>query len=271
LKFENEFYNEKLKILDNKKFNCILAIETSGKVCGIALIVIPNNYNELPESTIVAEYNIYEGNKHDKFTAELCKRIVEDFGLNFNELSAVAVSIGPGSFTGLRIGTAIAKSLCFDDSFCQKFDENYLSNQTKLLTVPTLQALADNAINFLNSTKLNRINDFQILSIIPSHANLVYHQLFNNMNETLTNIGFSEVNEIENLYKNSKNIFVTSNQELNSELFKNSPNEIQIIPELTKMRASIIANYAVKLFKQNIFTDSTELVPLYIQEFIPKQ
>ena len=264
-----------MKILDNKK-NYILAIETSGKVCGTALIAIPNNYNEFPESTIIAEYNIYEGNKHDKFTAELCKRIVEDFGLNFNDLSAVAVSIGPGSFTGLRIGTAIAKSICFDDSFCQKFDENYLSNQIKLLTVPTLQALADNAINFVNLTKLNRTNDFQILSIIPSHANLIYHQLFNNMNETLTNIGFSEINEVENLYKNSKNIFVTSNQELNSELFnselfKNSPNEIQIIPELTKMRASIIANYAVKLFKQNIFADSTELVPLYIQEFIPKQ
>lgn len=260
-----------MKILDNKKFHYILAIETSGKVCGTALIAIPVNYDEFSENKIIAEYNIYEGNKHDKFAAELCKKIVENFDLTFNDLTAVAVSIGPGSFTGLRIGTAIAKALCFDDSFCQEFDENYPSKQIKLLAVPTLQALAYNAVNFVNSTNFNKTNDFQILSIIPSHANLVYHQLFNNMNETLTSIGFAEINEVKNLYKNSKNIFITSNQELNFELFKDSQNEMQIIPELTKTKAAIIANYAIKLFEQNIFADSTELVPLYVQEFVPKQ
>jgi tRNA threonylcarbamoyl adenosine modification protein YeaZ len=149
----------------NPEKKYILSIESSGKVCGIALLSFENNRlnfennnfennNILTNFELLSEYNIYVGNKHDRFLAELCHRILNDNDLRVDDLSGVAVSIGPGSFTGLRIGSALAKGLCFTVDEENEVDEKNEENKThsiKLIAVPTLKALAYRVNEFLKS------------------------------------------------------------------------------------------------------------------------
>ena len=83
---------------------CILNIETSTNVCSVALS---------SDSVVLFEKVSYEGQAHAALLGvyvEEALKIMKDKGLN---LDAVAVSSGPGSYTGLRIGVSVAKGLCF--------------------------------------------------------------------------------------------------------------------------------------------------------------
>lgn len=98
----------------------ILAIETSGAICGVAL----HNGTE-----IVALREDDRPRIHDAVLVDQVKGVLADAGVSADALTAVACSIGPGSFTGLRIGLSVAKGLCF-------------SLGIPLVAVPTLDSLA---------------------------------------------------------------------------------------------------------------------------------
>jgi tRNA threonylcarbamoyladenosine biosynthesis protein TsaB len=99
----------------------LLALDTSTKLAGIAL------YDG--EKGLIAEYNWHSANRH---TIELMPQVVQmmaQAGIKPPELTAVAVALGPGSFTGLRVALATAKGLA-------------LANNLTLLGVPTLDVVA---------------------------------------------------------------------------------------------------------------------------------
>ncbi|MFQ3576551.1 MAG: tRNA (adenosine(37)-N6)-threonylcarbamoyltransferase complex dimerization subunit type 1 TsaB [Cytophagales bacterium] len=108
----------------------ILAIETSAKVCSVSLNV---------DSKPLATYETFV----EKSSSELIKvysdRILNDHQLSYKDLSAVAVSKGPGSYTGLRIGVSFSKGLCF-------------ALDIPLIGINTLKALA---LQIKTHTKLN--------------------------------------------------------------------------------------------------------------------
>ncbi len=214
----------------------ILAIETTGKTCSVALS--SNN-------VIQAEYSTYEGNRHDRFAAEFCRRILNDNEITAIDLAAIAISIGPGSFTGLRIGMAIAKGMTID-------------NQPKLVAVPTLAAMAHNTALHIAGL----LDDYRIVAAIPSHANLLYCQEFNAQGEALSDIIFADYDAINAKYF-QQNIVIASNQAIDLKCGLKMKKNSQI-------SASMIAEYGYNLYKNNDFTNSEDIVPLYIQEFIPK-
>ncbi len=82
----------------------ILCLETSSSVCSVALSC-GKQLLGIKESA--------ESNIHGKLLAVFIGEVMRDAGIKTEELSAVAVSAGPGSYTGLRIGMATAKGLCF--------------------------------------------------------------------------------------------------------------------------------------------------------------
>ena len=82
----------------------ILSIETSTKVCSIAL------HNQ---GTLLAESTLYVDKSHSEKLAILIKDLLSYVEITPNDLQGVAVSRGPGSYTGLRIGASTAKGLCF--------------------------------------------------------------------------------------------------------------------------------------------------------------
>ena len=230
----------------------ILSIETSGKVCGVALATF-NTFSDALRFELIAEYSINIGNKHDKFCAELCNRILKDNNYNVLNIDAVAVSIGPGSFTGLRIGVAIAKGICFSDA-------QILDNKIPLIAVPTLAAMANNDISIANLYNEN----VKILAIIPSHNNLVYHQLFDKNGEQLSAIELIDLDLLSQKYSSDTNIIITTN----------SPIDIKFgnyIPILSSISATSIAKLGAKMYSNNELTNSIDIQPLYIQDFLIKK
>ncbi|HEY6438175.1 MAG TPA: tRNA (adenosine(37)-N6)-threonylcarbamoyltransferase complex dimerization subunit type 1 TsaB, partial [Ignavibacteriaceae bacterium] len=82
----------------------ILSLETSAKVCSVAI-----HDNE----RLVVTSEIHIEQSHASKLAVLIEEVKKKAGIELNQLSAVAISSGPGSYTGLRIGTSTAKGLCF--------------------------------------------------------------------------------------------------------------------------------------------------------------
>jgi tRNA threonylcarbamoyladenosine biosynthesis protein TsaB len=101
----------------------ILGIETATACLGIALH---------DGAVTLATQQFFRGNAHDELLTPLCRDIVAHAGHTMADLSAVAVSAGPGSFTGLRIGMAAAKGFA-------------LGLGIPLVAVPTLDAAAEHA------------------------------------------------------------------------------------------------------------------------------
>jgi tRNA threonylcarbamoyladenosine biosynthesis protein TsaB len=99
----------------------LLALDTSTRLAGIAL------YSG--NDGLISEYSWHSANRH---TVELMPRVAQmlaQAGASSTTLEAVAVALGPGSFTGLRVALAAAKGLA-------------LANDLALLGVPTLDAVA---------------------------------------------------------------------------------------------------------------------------------
>ena len=102
----------------------ILNIETATKNCSVALAK--------DGKTILCKEIAEEGYSHAERLHVFIDEIIKEVSITFQELSAIAVSQGPGSYTGLRIGVSAAKGLCF-------------ALDIPLIAVDTLQVLASQA------------------------------------------------------------------------------------------------------------------------------
>src|SRR4051812_38082739 len=100
-----------------------LAIETSGRVGSIALVDGDN---------VIAEEQFPHGLKHAAEILPMIDRVCRARGWTAVDLEQLYVSVGPGSFTGLRIGVTLAKTLAF-------------ATGVKLVAVPTVRVLVENA------------------------------------------------------------------------------------------------------------------------------
>jgi len=98
----------------------VLCLETSSKVCSVAI-----GHDGLILSFRESETT----NAHSSRLTGMIREVVDEASLDLNELGAIAVSMGPGSYTGLRIGVAAAKGFCY-------------SLDKPLIAVPTLKSLA---------------------------------------------------------------------------------------------------------------------------------
>lgn len=82
----------------------ILSIDTATKVCSVAIH---------EDGKLVGQQAYHLQKSHSSLLPEIIKQLLENSGLVMADLNAVAISEGPGSYTGLRIGTATAKGLAF--------------------------------------------------------------------------------------------------------------------------------------------------------------
>ncbi len=110
----------------------ILNIETATSACSVAIA---------RDGVIIAREESNEGNVHAEKLAVYIDAAMKKASLPYSSLNAVAVGTGPGSYTGLRIGTATAKGLSY-------------ATDKPLIAVPTLKAMAMAAAKKLNRTDL---------------------------------------------------------------------------------------------------------------------
>lgn len=97
----------------------ILGIETATDVCSVAIS---------RDDVIIAEASLATGMRHSSALTGLIKDVVDISGVSMQELAAIAISDGPGSYTGLRVGASTAKALCY-------------ALDIPLIAIPTLEAL----------------------------------------------------------------------------------------------------------------------------------
>ncbi|MEE9430989.1 MAG: tRNA (adenosine(37)-N6)-threonylcarbamoyltransferase complex dimerization subunit type 1 TsaB [Melioribacteraceae bacterium] len=110
----------------------ILSIETSGELCSVALYFSEKKYDER---------NILMKHIHSEKLVPMIEELLNSNSVKTNELDWIAVSNGPGSFTGLRIGMTTAKGLAFASSL-------------PILPVPTFDALALQVSSYIDSSKI---------------------------------------------------------------------------------------------------------------------
>lgn len=100
----------------------VLAMDSSGLVASVAIV---------EDDTLIAEYTVNYKKTHSQTLLPMLDEVVKMIGQDLSEIDVIAVAAGPGSFTGLRIGSATAKGLG-------------LALDKPLVSVPTLEGLAAN-------------------------------------------------------------------------------------------------------------------------------
>ncbi|MNQ00336.1 tRNA threonylcarbamoyladenosine biosynthesis protein TsaB [compost metagenome] len=125
----------------------ILNLETATKNCSVALAK--------EGKTIVYKEIADEGYSHAERLHVFIEEVIKDAGISLNDLAAIAVSQGPGSYTGLRIGVSAAKGLCY-------------ALGIPLIAVDTLQILASQA----------NVSDGLIVPMLDARRMEVYSAIF---------------------------------------------------------------------------------------------
>lgn len=100
----------------------IIALDTSGLVASVAII---------EDQTLIGEYNVQYKKTHSQTLLPMLDELRKMVELDLESVDAIALAAGPGSFTGLRIGSATAKGLCF-------------AMDVPVIEIPTLDGLACN-------------------------------------------------------------------------------------------------------------------------------
>lgn len=135
---------ENLKLKSIHEDKPILSIETSQALCGTCIYFSDKKYYE----DIIFQKNI-----HAEKIFESVDTVLKTAGVGLNELDHIAVSNGPGSFTGLRIGMSAAKGLAF-------------GNSLPIVPVPTFEAFAYQVLNYLSDNSefiiANKVNAEEI-------------------------------------------------------------------------------------------------------------
>ena len=133
--------------------NYILNIETATKNCSVSLAK--------EGKTILCKEIAEEGYSHAERLHVFIEDLVQEAGIHFKDIQAIAVSQGPGSYTGLRIGVSAAKGLCY-------------ALNVPLIAVDTLQVLASQV----------QVEDGLIIPMIDARRMEVYSAIFDVKFET---------------------------------------------------------------------------------------
>ncbi|HTB06856.1 MAG TPA: tRNA (adenosine(37)-N6)-threonylcarbamoyltransferase complex dimerization subunit type 1 TsaB [Bacteroidia bacterium] len=135
----------------------ILNIETATSVCSVAIA---------KDGKVIALEESHEGNVHAEKTTRFIQNLFEKASLSLSDLDAIAIGSGPGSYTGLRIGTATAKGLCY-------------ALGTPLIGISTLKAMA------ITAAKKSNRNDVVYCPMIDARRLEVYTAVFDNAGEEI--------------------------------------------------------------------------------------
>jgi len=218
----------------------IILIETSTALCSTALA----------EDGIITSYRESSTpHSHASMTTPFIQEMLDEKGLSVADCSAVCVSKGPGSYTGLRVGVSTAKGLCFGAAI-------------PLLSVGTLDTLVWQAI----SERLIPEGCKYIVPMIDARRMEVYSAVFTAEGERISEIEpvIVDSNSYSDLLQQGPVLFIGDGSE-KCEFTINNPKAtfIQCSP-----KASSMALPASKSYKEKRFEDVAYFEPFYLKQFI---
>jgi len=218
----------------------ILSIDTSTKTMGLAL------YDGV---RVLSEVVWTTRNFHTVELAPAVADILETSGLQVSAVSAVALSIGPGSFTGLRIGMGLAKGLC-------------LARHLPLIGIPTLDALAAS----------QPLRAFPMVAVLQAGRGRLAVGRYQAEQNTWVPIGDTEVltpRELLGRVRKTTYICGELNQADRRILSRKHKKVILASPALSLRRPGFLAELGWRRWQSGAVDDPATLSPIYIHRNEP--
>ena len=205
----------------------ILGIDTSTKICTCSIFDSENG--------VIAETSLSVKKNHSNIVMPIIDNLFKISDLTINDIDKIAVAIGPGSFTGVRIALGIAKGLA-------------MALNKPLIAVnelDILEAIADG-------------NENEIIPLIDARKERVYYKYQNKYVDDYL------INLISNFDKNKKYIFVGDGAINYKNILKDNLGDNAIVLAMFNAfpRASILCELAINKEEANIYT----LEPEYISK-----
>ncbi|MBP1548526.1 MAG: tRNA (adenosine(37)-N6)-threonylcarbamoyltransferase complex dimerization subunit type 1 TsaB [Oscillospiraceae bacterium] len=153
----------------------LLGIDTSGKTASVALCT---------ENKVLAQTTVYTSLTHSQVILPICNDVLKNAGVELSDVDGIAVAMGPGSYTGLRIGISAVKAICF-------------AQNKPCIGISTLEGLANNV----------SLHKGIICAVMAARLDLVYCAVFESDGckvERLTEdeiMSLSDLNEILEQYE----------------------------------------------------------------------
>lgn len=225
----------------------ILNIETATEVCSV---------NLARDGEILAEKENREGLNHSQLLTVFIDEIFRESNFDPEQLSAVAVSKGPGSYTGLRIGVSVAKGLCY-------------SLGIPLIAIGTIDALGKfTAVhNDEQVPDLTNTDNALFCPMIDARRMEVYTALFNVKGEKIEPVSAKIIDEnsfTEYLKHHSVVFFGNGAEKCKPAL--THPNALFSGP--LKASARFMIKLAEEKYNKNEFEDVAYFEPFYLKNFI---
>jgi tRNA threonylcarbamoyladenosine biosynthesis protein TsaB len=244
----------------------ILCLETSTAVCSVALVENGN---------VVALRESLDGQNHAEKITLFIDEVMKEAGVAYKDLDAVATSMGPGSYTGLRIGVSTAKGLCY-------------AMEKPLIAIDTLAAMAHGFNDA--ETQRGKVTEFMVgvnsqsqsqgqgqsqqptailCPMIDARRMEVYTAFFSEKLERTseTEALVIDENSFMELKQNNHLYLFGDGADKLAALFENDEN-ITVV-EKFHCSAAYMAKLADEAFTNKQFVDTAYFEPFYLKNFVP--
>ena len=252
----------------------ILCLETSTAVCSVALVENGN---------VVALRESLDGQNHAEKITLFIDEVMKEAGIAYKDLDAVATSMGPGSYTGLRIGVSTAKGLCYAmekpliaiDTLAAMacgFEDNKTTRQQDNKEVAEMQRckVTELMVGVNSQSQGQSQQPTAILCpMIDARRMEVYTAFFNEKLERTseTEALVIDENSFMELKQNNHLYLFGDGADKLADLFQNDEN-ITVV-EKFHCSAAYMAKLADEAFTNKQFVDTAYFEPFYLKNFVP--
>lgn len=222
----------------------ILCIETGTDICSVGIA---------RDGELVSLRESAEGRDHAKHVGVFVNELLSETGIAPEELDAVAVGMGPGSYTGLRIGVSFAKGLCY-------------GLQIPLVAIGSLDALAQVAIedNEAGILDVKAWDEALLCPMVDARRMEVYTRLYSATGEPLSDVRAEIVGE---------NSFAEVREKRQLVIFGNGAAKCrEVLSDATYINVAPSARGLARLAEQRLQEGKTEDIayfePFYLKDFV---
>jgi len=224
----------------------ILSLETGTEICSVGLA---------RDGQLLSLRENSDGRNHARLLGVYIQELLEEMEVDPDELDAVAVGMGPGSYTGLRVGVSMAKGLCYGLNI-------------PLIAINSLQALAQVALEDFEAGILEiETLDYSVLCpMIDARRMEVYTQRFDKTLHPLS--GIEALILDESAFADilpDKQVIVFGDGAAKVKTVVSNKNLVEV-PVLASARG--MASLAEKAFQKGDFADTAYFEPYYLKDFI---
>lgn len=203
----------------------ILAVDTSSDHLSLAVF---------KDGKVLAKFHKKVDRRHSILLVPMIDRLLKKSNTKIKNIDCFAVSVGPGSFTGLRIGVTVVKGLAY-------------SLKKKIVAVPTLDVIARNAKNFIGI----------VCPVLDARKNKVYACLYRSDGKVIRKISKYLLVALDDLLKKTA--------KYDRVLFLGDMNTV-LTPCIKDWhpKAEVVASLAAEYYQNKEFVRPEELEPMYI-------